>query len=509
MEQGKTLADLYRQQNGIQESTEVQAQVEPTETDEAIIRARLEQQKNHPYKNSEDVEFIEDPNATGVVIEKPKETESNGIHVSGIPAESSTNLEETLKQMDAEIEAARIAAEKAAEQAKLEAEEKAKADAEAAELQSEIEEGQYNKAVVIIDKLGMGLANFTPDERAKMERVSKIEVQEIETLSLETLKVKKNPNKSIDKVLQAKKNIGGTSNIVAVASGYTAVMGKCSLFELANLFIDKENIVETQLSKWSFIYSKLVSSSVKFKSFDDFIKRTALMDYDNFIFGILAASYPDSDEVGLKCSDKKCPGKIVRNASGKETKSRDYDFTYSVRGLIRPERMSAALIEKFTTIIDNSYVEEDAIKVHEASPVMSVKRYRLPHSGYIIDAGIESVHDFIYNASRAADSLEDEKYRSTLATSTLVRKLYIPDEDGSYYEFEDKLDIAKAIYELPDNADVRAIIKVNGELSQDLSMEFGFVDVTCPYCKTVTEFIPVQPDDILFHKYRQETATIE
>lgn len=505
METGKTLADLYREQNGVTETPQ-ETLAGPSEIDEAIIKERLEKQTPHHYENDEDVEFIKDPGTRGIVIEKPQPTESNGIRVSGIPVESSTNLDETLKRMDEEIEAAKAAAEKA--KAEAEARAKEEEEAEAAKVQSEIDEDQYNKAVVIIDKLGMGLANFTPEERAKMERVSKIEVQEVETLSLETLKIKKDPSKNIDKVLQAKKNVGGTSNIVAIASGYTAVMSKCSLFELANLFIDKENIVETQLSKWNFIYSKLVSSSVKFKSFDDFIKRTAVMDYNNFIFGILAASYPDTDEIGLNCADRNCPGKITKSAGGKEVRSRDYEYNYNVRGLIRPERMSAALVDRFTTIIDNSYVEATAEDTHKNSPVMTVKRYRLQHSGYIIDAGIESVHDFIYNASRAADSLEDEKYRNTLATSTLVRKLYIPDGEGSYYEFEDKLDIAKAIYELSDNADVRSIIKVNGELSQDLSMEFGFVDVTCPYCKNVTDFVPVDPDDILFHKYRQETATI-
>lgn len=500
----KSLADIYREQNGINEIP-AQEVAGPSESVEDVIKARLGQQASM-YTHDEDVEFIKDQHTTGVIIENVKPTESQGIHISGLPAESSSNLEEALRKMDEEIEEAKQISEKVKEEAEEKA--KAKEEAEAAEVQSTLDEEQYNKAVVIIDKLGMGLANFTPEERAKMERVSKIEVQEVETLTLETLKIKKDPNKSIDKVLQAKKNVGGTSNIVAIASGYTAVMGKCSLFELANLFIDKANMVETQLSKWSFIYSKLVNASVKFKSFDDFIKRTAVVDYSYFIYGILAASYPDDDDIGLNCIDDACPGKITKDKSGKEIKSRDYQFGYSVRSLIRAERMSPALLERFTNIIDNSYIEETALAVHQASPVSSVKRYKLPESGYIIDAGIESVHDFIYNAARTADSLQDEKYRQCLTTSTLIRRLYIPAEDGSYYEFEDKMDIARAIYELPGNGDVKAILKVNNELASDLSMEFGFVNVTCPYCKNVTDFVPVDPDDILFHKYRQETATI-
>lgn len=502
----KSLADLYREQNGGAVQTETyQAPTQgPTKTDEELIKERLQQQyAQNAYQGDENVQVVRDESTTGIVIEKKEEVNEGGIRMTGMPSESLANLEETLKQMDQDIAEAK----EQAEIAKAEAEERAAQEAEEAERKAALEQENYNKAVIIIDKLNMGNVNFTEEERAKMEKVSKIEVQEIETLSLETLKINKDPQKNIDKVLQAKKNVGGTSNIVAIASGYTAVMCKCSLFELANLFIDKENIVETQLSKWSFIYSKMVSSSVKFKSFDDFIKRTALVDYNNFIFGILAASYPDIDEIGLSCIDPKCVGKIVKK-DGKDVKVKDYEFSYSVRSLIRPERMSEALLQRFTNIIDNSYVTDTAEAIHKASPVMNVKRYRLPGSGYIIDAGIETVHDFIYNASRTADTLTDDKYRQSLTTATMIRKLYIPDENGGFYEFEDKLDITKAIYELNQNVDIKAILKVNAELAEDLTMDFGFVNVTCPYCKNVTEFVPVDPDDILFHKYRQETATI-
>ena len=416
IKQHQTLAELYRQQNGGQVDQPVQVQTqEPSSVDEAVIRESLARQT---YQNSNNVEVIRDEETTGIIIENPKNTNSQGIHLSpGMSEETMNNIDAALKGMDEEIQQAQQAAEEAKARAEQEAAEKAQQEEQ--EAAARLSEEEYNKAVVIIDKLGMGLANFTPEERAKMERVSKIEVHEIETLKLETLKIKKDPKASIDKVLQAKKNVGGTSNIVAIASGYTAVMGKCSLFELANLFIDKENIVETQLSKWNFIYSKLVSSSVQFKSFDDFIKRTAVVDYNNFIYGILAASYPDSDEIGLNCIDEKCPGKITKAANGEQIKSREYEFSYDVRSLIRIERMNSAVLEKFTKIIDDSYVEDTAMNTHRTSAVNTIKRYRLPESGYIIDASIESVHDFIYNAARVADTLEDEKYRQSLTTAPI------------------------------------------------------------------------------------------
>lgn len=440
---------------------------------------------------------------TGIIIDTPKPQDEDGIKVKSMPASALENVNALMAELDTEIEAVK----QEVENKKAEMEEKAAEELAEEDDEDEFDQDKYDKAIVIIDKAGMGTVQFTDEERAKMEKVKKIEVQEVEVLSLETLKIKRDKKSNIDKVLQAKKNVGGTSNVVLVGSGYTAIMGKCSLFELSNLFIDKENLVETQLSKWSFIYSKMVSSSVKFKSFDDFIKRTAISDYSTFIFGILCASYPDVDEIGLKCTDTDCPGKVTKNRRGEEVKTKDYEFKYDIRSIIRAERMSEGLLARVKEVVDNSYVEATAAETHQNSPVCVVKRYRLPESGYIIDAGIESVHDFIYNAARVSDNLEDEKYRQSLTTATMIRKLYIPDEEDGYYEFEDKLDIAKALYELYGENDIKAVIKQNAELSKDLTIEYGFANVTCPYCKKVTPFIPVDPDDILFHKYRQATMT--
>lgn len=480
----KTLADLYKEQNGIVDG--------PSKTDEELIKQRLSKTQN--------ADIIEDMSSKGIVIDTPKPDKGNGIKITGISSSSMDHIQETLKGMDSEILAAKEEMERAREEMKRVQEQKAKEESIPRTEQS------ADKAVILIDKFRMGDVNFTPEERAKLEKVSKIELQEIEAIPLETLKINKGSSYSIDKVLKEKKNTGSTSNIVAVASGYTAVMSKCSLFELANLFIDRENILETQLCKWSFIYSKIVSSSVKFDSFDDFIKQTAIVDYNNFIFGILAPSYPDQDNVTLTCTNRNCKGKTI---NGKSSGSKEYEYPYSVKGLIRTERMSDKLAERFTEIIDRSYSENDAEMVHKESPVMNVKRFKLPASGYIIDAGVETVYDFLYNASAAADALEDDKYRQSLMTATLIRKLYIPDEQGSYFEFEDKLDIAKAIYELTSGVDVKAIIKITSDLSEDLTFDYGFHDVKCPYCGHNTEYVPVDPDDILFHKYRQETTMIE
>lgn len=496
------LSEMYKQ--AVQPKSEAELHMEKVIA-ESLAKAQAQQESQAlQQQQAQEVQQQESipEQGMGIVIDTPKKEEKReGIRVGQLSSETMAGVEDLLKSMDADIEAAKIQADKIKE----EQEQREKERLEEEDDTDEFDQDKYDKAIVIIDKLGMGSVNFTDEERAKMEKVKKIEVQEVEVLSLETLNIKRDKKQNIDKVLRAKKNAGGTTNIVLVGSGYTAVMGKCSLFELSNLFMDKENLVETQLSKWNFIYSKLVDSSVKFNSFDDFIKSTAISDYSTFIYGILCASYPDEDEIGLKCTNTSCPGKIVGRKGDQEVKSKDYDYRYNIKSLIRAERMSDRLLDRVAKVIDSSYVEADALETHKNAPVSTIKRYRLPNSGYIIDAGLESVHDFIYNAARVSDNLQDEKYRNSLTTATMIRKLYIPDEDGSFFEFEDKSDIAKALYELYSESDLKAILKQNAELSEDLTIEYGFAEITCPYCKHVTPFVPVDPDDILFHKYRQAT----
>lgn len=353
---------------------------------------------------------------------------------------------------------------------------------------------EYNEAIVILDKTGMGTVNFTPEERQKLEKVKKIKVTEIETLDLATITTKKPKKKELTKIIQKAKNTIKTTSIVLPASGYTAVIRGCSAYELLELVRDGKNPLQDNEAKWNLIYSKLESTSIgMFKDFDDFLRHTSTLDYSTFIYGILCATYPDEsndDVIPLTCQNCK----------------QEFDHKYTIKSLIRAELMDDELREQVANVIDSSYTLTTAVECHENSPVNQVKRYKLPQSEIIVDLAVQSVHDFIYQSVKKLSNKKDSKYSQASILSTAVQTFYIPDADGSYFEIDDPEEVTEVIYNLNDT-DIKVLNVKMQDLLTNKQLEFGLMDMTCPHCQSYIESLPMNLEQILFYKYQKALNT--
>lgn len=489
------LSEVYK--NAVDQENNTQSQPELTEEEiRAVIAQRkaMQEVQEQPSVIENDDEIVIKSNGGGMVIEHLKEAPAESPIKVGLDGKIKEDVSKYLEDMDKELQEKEENLREAMEEQRIRLEEQ---NNEEENINQSFNQDQFDKVTVVLDKIGMGSVEFTPEERIKLEKAKVIRLEEVETVSLESIKVKRNVELDVKKLL-SKKNSRNTTSVVLPTSGYTAVLAGCSLFEISNFIIDKDNVVENQLSKWNLIYTKIVDSSIKFKNFDHFLKSTAVTDYNVLVYGILCASYPEEDEITLRCTEKDCPG--IKDRDGK--KNTEYPYKYLVRSLLRPERMTEGLFEKVKTTIDSSYTEEDAKRNHESSDAITCKRIKLPDSEFVIELGIETAHDLIYNAARAFSNLEDDTYRESLTTSTAIRRCFIPDEDGAYFEIEDKTEIAKIVYQLSD-IDIKVIMKITQEISKDISIDFGFVEVRCPYCGKISHFIPIEVEDILFLKYRQ------
>lgn len=351
---------------------------------------------------------------------------------------------------------------------------------------------EYNEAVVIIDKSGMGsVINFTDDEREKLEKVKKIRLEEVETISLESIKKKKlKKNMKLDKIIKNVGNIHSTKVVLPV-SGYTATMKGCSAYELVSLIDDGSNPLLSAQNKWSLIHSKIESTSIGDMDFNDFLLNTAANDYNSLIYGILCATYPDDDTLPLTC--EKC--------------GTTFEHKYSVKSLIRVEKMSDELRDAIMKIVDSSINEDAARKVHEESPIKQSHTVKLPVSGFIVEIYVQSAYDLINKSIKSINENKDERYRAASILSTVINKLYIPDpEDGEYFEISDATQITKAIYTLTET-DILVINKIGENLIGDLTIEYGLMDINCPKCKHYTPTYEMDLENILFYKYRQAMST--
>ena len=432
----------------------------------------------------------------GLVIEnEPKEEEQSEysqFKLNHISPDTNDAIMEYMKELDERIEIAQENKAKYEEEnGPIEEEENVEEEDDEETSEEDFQE-KYNEAIVVIDKSGMGtVIDFTEEERQKLEKVKKIKLEEVETVSLETLVVKKAKKNSLDKVLKRTNNLH-TTPVVLLASGYTAVMKGCSTYELVTLFNNTDNILMDTETKWTLIHEKIESTSLGDMDFNTFLQNTAAIDYSIFIYGILCASYPDVDTIPLKC--EKC--------------KKEFDHSYTVKSLIRAEKMTEETQELLGNIVDASHMDTTAKEFHEQAPISLEKVIRLPLSGHVVKMYVQSGFDFIKRSIKELSNNDDDKIKQSAILASLVRTIYVadPDNEGAYLEYDGVLDISKIIYTLKDT-DILVLTKQGEKMIENVGIEFGLMDINCPHCKHHTDSLKLDPDSILFYKYQQALTT--
>lgn len=458
----------------------------------------------------------------GVEVDESEVLSKGGIRGGGVPgniisAEQMASIEETLREVEREAQAAKAEfdawnlkqkAEKDAKKLNAEnrnvvqegeslsiEEEKSEVD-EMVEHTEQKEEfmKKYEEAVVIIDKTGMGqVVNFTDEERAKLQKVKSIKLKEVETVELQSIKTKKAKTGVADRILQKRNSVRNTTVVLPI-SGLTMVMKGCSTFELMGLITGDNVNVMTLVSKWTLIHSKIESTSIGKMDFNTFLNNVASMEYDILVYGILCATFPDEDVFPLTCPMCKS----------------DIEHKYQIRSLLRAEEMSEKLTEKFKEVADASFTENMAKECFNNSILNTEKTIKLPDSEFICTLGVQNAYSFIYDSVNAIDQL-DAKYNQATIICSAIPRIYVPnpDDDGAtYLEIEDTEDKIKLVYSL--NAkDISILSNKIGELTEGMQFTFGLMDINCPNmkCKHHVNSIEVELDTILFHKYQQAMST--
>lgn len=433
------------------------------------------------------------PDGPGLVVNTADLEEKEAVKPSVLGAEFGDNINEYMAEMDAEIEEAKKAAEVVKEQKEAEAEEDEEAEVDPEELERELND-KFNQAIVIIDKMNAGTTiNFTDEEREKLEHVRKIRLEEVETVSIKSIKRKKSKKQNLDSILKRQKSVHSVPVILPI-SGYTAVLKGCSTYELISLMGGSQNALLDTEAKWTLLHDKLESTSLGMMNFNDFLRATAANDYNMMIYGLLCATYPDDDKIPLKCQEDKC--------------RKEHDHHYSVKSLLRAEKMSDKLRETIVNVIDNSHTKEAAQIVHDKSAVQQVKEIQLPVSGIILELYIQSAHELLYTSIKALNENEEEKYNQAAVLSTVVKSAYVPDpdEDESYFEYTNAIDVTKIIYSLTDT-DILTLSRQSELLLDDLNVEFGLMNIKCPHCGHYRETLAFDIETILFYRYQQAMST--
>lgn len=370
---------------------------------------------------------------------------------------------------------------------------------------------------IIMDKTGLGReVLFSQDEQKEITEADEIHITEVENLELDAMDVEyddsgddfdlgfmgdiENYQLSISK-----------SPMVFPCSGFKAEMLGMSWGQLADVALDISDDSEDMMDfdkvykKCVVIYHNMKNISCGlFKDFNDFLKKFAFVDLPLATYGLLIATQPETDTIGLKCQKVGC-----------ETR---FNQKYNTRSLIDLDTAGDKYLEMIKKIADAT-TAQDYVKIANESDVRVVKRLVLPHSRFVVEVGPISMYDYLYKVLKVVKALEvrkadaeakGEEYDDEESTISfllqVVRAVNIPKKNGKYTRVTNGLKILHVLNKYCAASDLEILSAIFQSCQSQYNIEFNVKKAICPKCGTVTDKVEVSPDELVFYA-RQRLIT--
>ena len=350
---------------------------------------------------------------------------------------------------------------------------------------------------VLIDKTGFGADfAFTDEEKKKIQEADVIRINEVKTIDIASLKEKRS-KKSFQDVIKEYNVKGSKSTICFPASGFRASMKGLTYGEYADVSLSMDNVTFDQyMKRLSIIYNKMTNISTgAFKDFEDFLHHFAYTDIYLAVYAMFVATEQENQSILLKCGNAEC--------------NRTFDWSYQTRSLLRLEDCAETFLDKMQEIATADAMDYD--KIRDNAAVNTSHTIVLPDSGFIVDMGVASAYDFVYNfipllnEDTFKDAFGDdlnEIYMNNIILLTSVRAVHIPDGEGGYVECTGYKDILDAIYNVTPR-EIQILSAYTVKIQNQYEVSFAFKNVVCPHCGRKTESIAVSVDELVFQTYQQ------
>jgi len=352
---------------------------------------------------------------------------------------------------------------------------------------------------VIIDKTGYGTDfAFTEAEKEKLVSAETIEVREVKKIDIAAIRARRS-EKSFQDIVKEYDYKDSRSTICFPASGFKAQMKSLTYGEYSDIALSMENItVDIYYKRLSIIYNKMTNiSSGPFKDFEDFLKSFAYTDIPLALYGMYMATEDDVQDIQLACGVPACKN--------------NFNWKFNTRSLIRLDQCADTFLDKLRELASADGSDYDDIR--ERSIVMSPHYIELPESKFIVEIGIASAYEFLYNFIPILDENKfkeefgdlTEAYLNNIMLLTSIRSINVPTDDG-YIECTGYKDILDAIYNISPT-EIQIINTYAGEIQEQYNMTFSFGDVKCPHCGNVTKNMVISMDDLVFQTYQRLMTT--
>ena len=354
---------------------------------------------------------------------------------------------------------------------------------------------------IIIDKTGLGTDFILNDiEKQKVIEADEIKLTEVEFVDIESV-ITKRSEKSFQESINEYQLSSSKTTICFPASGFRAQMKGLTYGEMSDIALSMESVTFDQYYKrLSIIYNKLSNLNIApFKTFTDFLKGFAYVDIPMALYGLYIATQNETQTIQLRCGRDDC--------------GKGFSWTFNTRSVIRLEKCTPKFLEKMKEIATAPAIEYD--KIRENSAVLNSKYIKLPSSKFIVEMGVISAYDFLYNFIPVLDEDNFKKafgndtsdiYKNNILFLTTVKSIRIPTKDENnnvtYTICEGYKDILDAIYNI-DPSDFKILAAVTNHFAGEYNSYFSFGDVTCPHCGNVTHDLNMTMDELVFQTFQQ------
>lgn len=355
---------------------------------------------------------------------------------------------------------------------------------------------------VIIDKTGMGAdVHFTEDERKKLIESDEIRVKEVRELSLNSLKIKKVTESFQEHV--RKQTFSSSSFMVSFpASGFSAYMNGLTYGELGDATLSLDGAITTSSynKRLSIIYNKMTNvSGGDFDNYEDFLKHFAFTDIYMALYGLLVSTFPELSSISLKCGNNEC--------------NKGFEWQYPTRSLLNLDECDQVFLDKMSDLIKAS--PKDYMEIRNNAVVNNCNVFEMPQSKIVFEMGILSAYEYLYNFIPV---LNDENFKKEFGESinrelagdfsllAVIRKVYIPDIDGSYIVYDNYKDIMNIVFSIrPEESVILRSLMI--KFISAYQPVFSISETICPHCGAKTDKIPVSMDEMLFQTLQRLAST--
>lgn len=365
---------------------------------------------------------------------------------------------------------------------------------------------------ILIDKTGFGAnIEFDAEEKAAISTATQIHLVEVEDRNLQVTNVVR-PDESVPLLQCISTYQLSVSKVPAVfpGSGFKAEMAGLSWGEFSDITFDiSDENADDYMNfdkihrRLSIIYNKMLNISIgRFTSFEEFLKKFAYIDIPYAVYGLLVATQPEKDTITLVCTD--------RNRCGKR-----FDYTYSPRGIIDFDTASMSLLKEIDKISDAA--PNERVAVAENSKVRKFYRFQLPRCRYIIDLGLASCYDYLYdilsllteyNTMQENGEMREDDPRLELVQMLMgIRRIYIPQEKGGYVEVTKPSDIVDILNAAVPPDDVIVLNAAYEKYIDQNTIGFSLKNIRCPHCKHLVKRAEITPDELVFLVHQRQRAT--